>query len=377
MPNTIFITGASGFLGRHLIRRLLRDTRNVLYVLARSQTTEEDLIDEFAWADVARIKIVRGDVTLPRLGLGRDMIEHLATKTREVWHTAAATQFADAYKDVVDATNVHGTHNVLGLSSSFPHLHTLYYMSTAYVCGVQRGRVAEDALPKPMAFNNHYERSKYEAERLVRSSRLPFVIVRPSILVGDSHTGEARGERSRVIYGYILAVYHAILRLFASEMEFWSGWKVRAASNPLDVNLRLYGSPLATKNFLTVDDAVNVCMAVRASRDKIGKTFNAVNANNLTLQSMLDSFQPLLKVRGIRYEPGLSLAQISVRENPAEAFAFKATRDFRPYAIGPEPRWVTDNVDRLGVQRIRMTRQLFRFVIRSYVQRHLRGRLCR
>jgi len=160
-------------------------------------------------------------------------------------------------------------------------------------------------------------------------------------------------------------------------MEFWSGWKVRAASNPLDVNLRLYGSPLATKNFLTVDDAVNVCMAVRASRDKIGKTFNAVNANNLTLQSMLDSFQPLLKVRGIRYEPGLSLSQISVRENPAEAFAFKATRDFRPYAIGPEPRWVTDNVDRLGVQRIRMTRQLFRFVIRSYVQRHLRGRPCR
>ena len=328
-------------------------------------------MDEFAWADVTRIKIVRGDITIPRLGLKRNAIKHLATKIDEVWHIAAVTQFDDTYKKMLEAANVHGTKNVLGLSSSFKKMTNFYYMSTAYVCGSSRGSVPEGALSKHTIFNNAYEKSKYDAECLVRKSDLPFTIIRPSILMGESHTGDARGERSRMIYGYILAVYHSILRLFASEIEFWKKWEKRGESSHFDVDLRLYGSPSATKNLITIDDAVNVCLAIRGSHDKVGKTFNVVNENDFTLGGMLELLQNLLKLRGIHFEPELSFSHIKVKKNPAEAFAYKATKQLRPYVIMPEPQWITDNVGKLGVERIRMNPDLFNFLIRNYMYTHL------
>lgn len=371
MNKNIFITGGNGFLGRYLVQTLLRDTHNILYLLARSQTTEEYLLDEFAWADVERIQIVRGDITLPHLGLKRDAIRRLAPKIDEVWHTAAATQFNDTYKKMIETTNVQGTKNVLGLSASFKKMTSFYYMSTAYVCGSNRGNVPEGPLPKNTTFNNTYEKSKYDAEGLVRKSDLPFTIIRPSILIGESHTGDARGERSRMIYGFILAVYQSMLRLFADEKEFWKRWEKRGESSRFDIDLRLYGSPSATKNLITVDDAVNVCLAIRGSRDKVGKTFNVVNAHSLALGSMLEELQSLLKVCGITFKPGLSFADIKVKKNRAEAFAYKATGPFRPYVITPEPRWITDNVEQLGVERIRMSPELFNLLIRNYMYTHL------
>ena len=371
MSKNIFITGGSGFLGRYLVQTLLRDTDNILYLLARSQTTEENLIDEFAWADVKRVQIVRGDITLPHLGLKRDAIRRLSTKIHEVWHTAAATQFDDAYKKLLETTNVHGTKNVMGLASSLGKMTSFYYMSTAYACGSKAGSVPEGPLPKNATFNNAYEKSKHDAEDVVRKSGLPFTIIRPSILIGESHTGDARGERSRMIYGYILAIYHSLVRLFANEKEFWKSWEKRGDSTHLDVDLRLYGSPSATKNLITIDDAVNVCLAIRGAHDTVGKTFNVVNAHNLALGSMLESLQSLLKVNGITFEPGLSFANIMAKKSPAEAFAYKATKQLRPYVSAPEPRWVTDNTEQLGVERIRMTSELFNFLIRNYMYTHL------
>ncbi|HMK13585.1 MAG TPA: SDR family oxidoreductase [Burkholderiales bacterium] len=371
MNKNIFITGASGFLGRYLVQTILKDTNNILYLLARSQTTEENLMDEFAWADVKRIQIVRGDITLPHLGLKRDAIRRLATKINEVWHTAAVTQFDDAYKKQLEAANVHGTKRVLDLASSFNKLTNFYYMSTAYVCGTSRGSVPEGELPGNTKFNNAYEKSKYDAEGLVRKSRLPFTIIRPSILIGESHTGDARGERSRMIYGYIMAVYHSMLRLSPNEIEFWKSWEKRGESNPLDVDLRLYGSASTTKNLITIDDAVNVCMAIRHAQDKVGKTFNVVNAHCLTLGNMLESLQNLLKVKGIKFEPGLSHANIQVKKNPAEAFAYKFTKQLRPYVISSDPQWVANNVVKLGVERIQMNSELFGFLIRNYMYTHL------
>lgn len=271
MSKHILITGGNGFLGRFLVHSLLKDTNNVLYLLARSQTTEEYLIDEFAWADVTRIKIIRGDVTLPNLGLTSGPRRRLATHIDEVWHTAAATQFNNKYKKIIQATNVLGTEHVLRFCSSFTRLTNLYYISTAYVCGLGRGNVPEGPLPKNTQFNNAYEKSKYDAECLVRKSGLPFTIIRPSILTGDSHTGEARSERSRMIYGFILAIYQSILRSFDDEKEFWKKWEKRGEITPYNTDLRLYGSELATKNLITVDDAVNVCLAIQASQDKIAR----------------------------------------------------------------------------------------------------------
>ena len=371
MKKNIFITGGNGFLGRFLVHALLKDTNNTLYLLARSQTTEEYLIDEFAWADVKRIHIIRGDITLPRLGLKTNSCRRLTTTIDEIWHTAAATQFGDRYKTIIQATNVGGTENVLGLSSSFKRLRNFYYLSTAYVCGSGRGNVPEGPVPKNTTFNNAYEKSKYDAECLVRKSRLPFTIIRPTILTGESRTGDARSERSRMVYGFVLAIYQSMLRLFRDEIEFWKRWEKRGESDPFKIDLRLFGSPSATKNLITVDDAVNVCLAIRGSHDKVGKTFNVVNEHCISLGTMLEVLQGLLKVGGITFKPGLSFADIRGTKNPAEHFAYKATMPFHPYVTVPEPRWITDNVKQLGVERIRMCPELFSLLIRHYMYTHL------
>ena len=354
-----------------MVQALLKDTNNVLYLLARSQTTEEYLIDEFAWADVTRVKIIRGDITLPNLGQTSVSRRHLATHIDEVWHTAAATQFNNKYRKVIRATNVIGTEHVLRFSSSFKRLTNLYYISTAYACGLGRGKVPEGPLPKNTQFNNVYEKSKYDAECLVRNSGLPFTIIRPSILTGDSRTGEARSERSRMIYGFILAIYQSLLRLFADEKEFWKKWEKRGETTPYSLDLRLYGSELATKNLITVDDAVNVCLAIQQSQDKTGKTFNVVNEHNLSLGTMLEALQSLLKVEGIIFKPGLSFADIKGNQNPAEHFVYKATTPFHPYVSMPEPLWITDNVKGIGVERIPMVPDLFHLLIRNYMYTHL------
>jgi len=72
------------------------------------------------------------------------------------------------------------------------------------------------------------------------------------------------------------------------------------------------------------------------AHDKVGKTFNVVNAHSLTLGSMLELLQNLLKVHG------LSRADIRTKKNPAEPFAYKATRPFRTYVTSAEPRSMTD-----------------------------------
>lgn len=84
---------------------------------------------------------------------------------------------------------------------------------------------------------------------------------------------------------------------------------------------------------------------------------------------MLEALQSLLKVEGIIFKPGLSLADI--KGNPAEQFVYKATTPFHPYVSVPEPQWITDNVNRLGVERIPMVPALFHFLIRNYMYTHL------
>jgi nucleoside-diphosphate-sugar epimerase len=85
--------------------------------------------------------------------------------------------------------NVDGTRRMLEFASSCGELDRYAHVSTAYVAGTHAGRFTEDDLDTGQSFNNSYERSKLEAERLVRGAGLPWTILRPSIVVGDRHSG--------------------------------------------------------------------------------------------------------------------------------------------------------------------------------------------
>ncbi len=180
----ILVTGAAGLIGGEVCARLV-DAGHRVTAMVRSNP--DVLSNDGKTARVDRI--VTGDLAYEGMRLGADDSAHLASGVDLVIHCAALTRF-DLEKADYRATNVEGTRRALELArrngAGFMHV------STAYVCGGRTGPVLEDDALPTGGFTNGYEASKAEAEGLVRASGVPFVIARPSIVVGDSRTGAIR-----------------------------------------------------------------------------------------------------------------------------------------------------------------------------------------
>ncbi len=139
----------------------------------------------------SRIQVYAGDVGLPNCGLDAPTWDRLSAEVTRVIHSAATVRF-DHTLDEARRINVEGTRRLLDFAAGARDLKCMAYVGTAYVAGERSGLVREDELDVGQSFRNTYEQTKSEAEALVRSrlGSLPAVILRPSIIVGDSRTGE-------------------------------------------------------------------------------------------------------------------------------------------------------------------------------------------
>ncbi|MFO7960951.1 MAG: SDR family oxidoreductase [Nitriliruptoraceae bacterium] len=195
----LLMTGFPGFLGSALLPRLLarRDGAQAICVVQPQHlvtATERLRAIEAGHPEIAgRTELVTGDITQP--GLGIDAAHGpLLEEVTEVWHLAAVYDLAVA-ESIARRVNVEGTERVLAFCRERPALQRLQYVSTCYVSGRAGGRFTEDMLDVGQSFNNHYEATKFEAERLVREAMaagLPATVYRPGIVVGDSRTGETQ-----------------------------------------------------------------------------------------------------------------------------------------------------------------------------------------
>ncbi len=162
---TVLLTGASGVVGSALLRRL-RDL-DVVCLVHRSPVCGPDLTT------------VRGDVATPMFGLGGQAYAELAAGIDAVIHCAAVTDF-NRTDGSLEATNIAGTAHVAAFAAAAGAV--LYHVSTAFVHTTADGDRGRTALG--------YAASKLAAEQVVRSSGVPHVILRPSVVIGDSVTGE-------------------------------------------------------------------------------------------------------------------------------------------------------------------------------------------
>ena len=190
------LTGFPGFLGSEFIVRLLRSSDARFLVLVQEKfipaaRAKIAILESALPGASARIEIVSGDITLQGLGIQ----DHpKLSEITEVDHFAAVYDLSVA-KEVAEKINVEGTRNILDFIQHLPNFRALHYVSTCYVSGRHPGRFLESDLNPDQAFNNFYESTKARAEALVRermNSGLPAVIYRPSIVVGDSRTGETQ-----------------------------------------------------------------------------------------------------------------------------------------------------------------------------------------
>lgn len=229
----IFLTGGTGFLGRELVGRLLvSDPQAEIALLVRPTSAEsadlrvKNLLVEIFGENSAprfadRVRAVPGDVSERYFGLGQGEFEDLARRTTSIYHSAATTALNE---DLSDARriNVGGTSHVLELASfgaSIANPIRVFYVSTAYVAGLKKGVVTSDELQFSAGFRNFYEQTKAEAEALVRdaSARIPTVIFRPSIIVGDSVSGQT--SAFNVIYVPAKLLLRGLFRFFPANPD--------------------------------------------------------------------------------------------------------------------------------------------------------------
>ena len=154
-----------------------------------------------------RMHAVPGDVEQPELGLDEPTRESLAGRVTDIVHSAASVSFTDPLEDM-RRINVEGTRRVLDLAercNEHGGLRRFSHISTAYVAGTQEGDFRESVLDVGQDFHNDYERTKFEAEKLVRErrGRLPVRVMRPSIIVGERASGWTASFN--VLYGPLKA----------------------------------------------------------------------------------------------------------------------------------------------------------------------------
>jgi len=185
-----FVTGATGFIGRHLVELLLR-REGTVYVLVRegSRGRLEEL--RSGWGlDEDRVVPVVGDLSQPRLGVPDETVEELKGKIDHFFHLAAVYDMtADAESQ--KAANIEGTVHAVGLAEAI-EAGTFHLASSIAAAGLFKGTWREDMFEEAEDLDTHpYFRTKHESERVVREQYArPWRIYRPGIVVGHSETGE-------------------------------------------------------------------------------------------------------------------------------------------------------------------------------------------
>jgi long-chain acyl-CoA synthetase len=205
MSEIILLTGATGFLGTQIARRLIQKSDCTVIALVRAPDLDSAQHRSsrawWDWRELAdaigtRVEVICGDVALTRLGLDTTTYDRLVHVATHIIHAAADLR-VNAPIEELRRTNVQGTANVLEFARAVHRDHGLArfsHVSTAYVCGGRRGDVAEEALSDKYGFSCAYEFSKYEGECLVQEAKaeLPISVFRPGMIVGDSRTGEIK-----------------------------------------------------------------------------------------------------------------------------------------------------------------------------------------
>jgi len=272
MPDseTLFITGFPGFIANRLMERLARkDCRFILLVqpsLASRAVEERARIAQLSGRSLSDIQIVGGDISERGLGLTAPDLDLVQQQTSRAFHLAAVYDLA-VPRDLALRVNAGGTRNVVDFARSIPHLRQFHHVSTCYVAGKREGVILESELRHEAGYRNYYEESKYLAELEVEKAKneLPVTIHRPSVVCGDSQTGET-GK-----YDGVYFLIHYLLR--------WPGM----------LSLINIGNHKVSLNLVPVDFVVDAMAALAFDERAIGKTLQLADPAPLTTNQLFNS----------------------------------------------------------------------------------------
>ncbi|HCE92677.1 MAG: short chain dehydrogenase [Burkholderiales bacterium GWA2_64_37] len=185
-----FVTGATGFIGKRLVKKLLERKGAVVHFLIRKESADKVAdLRSFWGVGPTRAIPVFGDLTAKKLGVAADDVKKLKGQIDHFYHLAAVYDLS-ADEETQVAVNIEGTRNTVDLAKAIDAGH-FHHVSSIAAAGLYEGVFREDMFEEAEGLDHPYFQTKHESEKIVRQDcKVPWTVYRPAMVVGDSQTGE-------------------------------------------------------------------------------------------------------------------------------------------------------------------------------------------
>jgi NAD(P)-dependent dehydrogenase (short-subunit alcohol dehydrogenase family) len=185
-----FVTGATGFIGKRLVKKLLaRKGAAVSFLIRPGSEGKVPQLREYWGVGAARAVPVVGDLTRKKLGVSPEDLKRLKGQVDHLFHLAAVYDLSADEESQVEV-NVAGTRHAVEFARAIDAGH-FHHVSSIAAAGLYEGVFREDMFAEAENIEHPYFLTKHESEKIVREEcRGPWTVYRPAMVVGDSQTGE-------------------------------------------------------------------------------------------------------------------------------------------------------------------------------------------
>jgi thioester reductase-like protein len=260
-----FVTGATGFIGRHVVPLLLARGNNVFVLVRHGSRGRFAAQRERLDPGGKRLHALTGDLTESGLGLSADDAEQL--RGAQVFHLGAVYDLTAPAAET-ELANVTGTRNVVQLSNLLGAAR-LHLVSSIAVAGRYKGVFTEAMFDEGQDLEHAYYSTKHEAERIVRQeTTVPWRVYRPGLVIGSSETGEA----DRVDGAYY------VFKLIQQMRDAFPQW------------VPFIGPEGGPFNLVPVDFVAKAIDHIAHLPDLDGRAFHIVDPDPLSLGDTLNTF---------------------------------------------------------------------------------------
>jgi nucleoside-diphosphate-sugar epimerase len=334
----IALTGATGFLGSHLMAVMLSKGYNIIVFgrSAKNESLEERISRLLRWFGIDspdQVTCIDADLSQDNLGISTGEYSRLCSVVDSVIHCASDTSFSESKREKVMAANINNLKGILEFSKN-AHVSFFHYISTAYVAGTGV-TYCEETLSSVKTFTNVYEESKAEAEKIIsrfcEKNSISLSIIRPSIVYGDSQSG--RSLKFNALYFPVRSA-QAIRDIYLNDLLNNGGLK--AAKNGIFIDkegylflpLKIYLPHEGDINIIPVDYFVNTTIKIIENCSNNG-IYHLTNPFRTTMKIVAKYYEQLMKVRGVEiiYGP----MPDNLLRNPAEELFDRFIEPYRPY----------------------------------------------